>query len=817
MPDPVTAPPAPQTITMVGPDGAPIEVPHADAPKAFLEGGYGFAAGSTVPMRAANGQVGHVPAEKAQQAFASGARIATPEEVHKADIHAQYDNFAGYLAAGGAEAANQALLGAGDAIAVGAAHAVGGQASADKVRQTLSDLREENPIATGVGGVAGAVGGALATGGAGELAEGAEGAEGLFGAVKTALGAPSKALNTVGKLGEDAAKFIAPDLGPSLGGRIAQGAIMQGARGAAEGAVINAGNELTEESLGDPQLSGEKLLAALGHGALLGGAAGGLLATTGELGREVLGRAQAPLESAAGEQAFRALNPERRFVKLAEKIDGGAEGVGRELLDQGLLEAGDKITDLAPKVAAARAAAGEKLGSMLGELDAMGPEFAPNPANVIDRVRREVIEPLAKLPGYKSEVGAVADYLEDFAAKTQEGLTFTGLRDIRSALDDKIFRGSNALNPSPVMKELQKMRAIVEDELTEYGDKAAASIGKDFRDRYESQKLSYRRLAVADQAAENATAALTANRIISPSDYLAGIAGFAGGGLHGGLAGLAMGAVHHVVRERGNSTAALILDKVSALGAIQRAARAVDAEVDRGIAGVLEPGKRAPVKTKPEAFGKAANPFRAHADAVIGAGVAPDVHADAIEKAVSPISDHAPQTAKAFQAAALRTTMGLANALPKGHMPPPSITPQFDEPAVSDGEKERYERLRAIAHDPVGVTFSRASKGLLTKADVDAFKANSPALYQDVVKRTQEQLAKLKKPLDTTREQQLRVLMGLPPADPHLAGVMAQTYVTPAPQMNQGPRGQGPKATPKQREGLANSQRLAGLNDEGGE
>lgn len=803
MPDEPLPPTAPAAIPMVDEAGAAVDVPHDAVRDAFLGKGYGFAQGSRVPMVAANGQFGHVEAGKAQEAFSSGARIATPAEIHKAQIHAEYDNFGGFIASGAAEAANQALLGAGDALAVGAAKVVGSRETAEKVRRTLADLREENPASTVAGGVVGALAPLALTGGESAAAR--------------ILSAPTRALGAVGDVAEHAAAASVPQLGASMAARVAHEAVVQGARAGAEGAILGAGNDLTEQTLeGGPELNGEKLLAALGHGALLGGAAGGLLGAGGALGRGVLGRSQPALDRAAGEQAFRALNPRLKFAELGEDLPGGAAGVGNELLDRGVLQAGDKLTDIAPKVAAARKAAGEELGVMLGDLDAMGAAHAPDAAKVIDRIRTDVIEPLAKLPGYEHEIAEVTKYLESFATKTQEGLTFTGLRDIRAALDDKIYRGSNALNPSPVMKELQRMRGIVEDELTVAGDKAAATLGEDFSTKYNDAKLSYRRLALADKAAQKSASAMIANRVISPTDYLAGIAGFAGGGLHGGLTGLALGAAHHVIRERGNATAAVLLDKVAAFAAIQRASRVVDAEVDRGIAGLLEPGKRAQPKVKAGAFASSSNPYRSHADAVTGAVRGAESHAGDVENAVTPIVDHAPKTAKAFQAAAIRTTIALHAVLPKGHLPPPSVTPQFDEPVVSDAERERFERARAIAHDPVGVTFARAAKGQLTKSDVDLFKKSSPALYQDVVARTQEQLARLKAPLDTTRESQLRVLMGMPPADPQLAGIMQNTYVTPAgqPQPNQGPTGSGPKATPKQREGLANRERLAGLNSD---
>lgn len=974
----------PATIPMVDAAGAPIEVPHTDVREAFLGKGYGFAQGSRVPMVAANGQFGHVEAGKAQEAFQSGARVATPEEIHKAQIHAEYDNFGGFIASGAAEAANQALLGAGDALAVGAAKAVGSAATAEKVRQTLSDLREENPGSTIAGGVVGALAPLALTGGESGVAR--------------ILSAPTRALGAVGDVAGHVGAAM-PQLGESMAAQIAHQAITQGARAGAEGAILNAGNDLTEQTLGgDPELNGEKLLAALGHGALLGGAFGSILGATGAIGRNVIGRATPGLQDAAGEQYFRALNPERRFVKLAEKIPGGAAGVGGEL--RGIVEAGDKIDEIAPKVNAARKAQGELVGQSLDDADAAGIQ-GPRIADVEAQVRRDVIADLAKMgntnrgaiakaeglladlrnfaeshaphiepaptfridlapgetrapkatkaiefagrdeprllnpdagltdeggagwrivdgkpvlseepersplkfdytrPGHIAEPSHIDERMtegadtgpaafgteraydvglkpgavveeplgsprvdratfeegggvttrtkfgtepeglvpirkpikmrldEEATAKARElarreydeslTLSFKQAQEFRARLDDHIKWATNPLSPvNETTEALKGVRHAIEDTLVEAGDKAEGKLGKTWAEEYQERKLRYRRLAVADQAAENAVAALTANRVVSPSDYLAGLAGFAGGGLHGGLAGLALGAAHHVIRERGNATAAVLLDKVATFAAIQHAARAVDAEVDRGIAGLLEPGKRAQVKLKPEAFGKSSNPYRSHADAVTGAAAGAESHAEDVENAVAPIAGHAPKTAKAFQAAALRTTIALANLVPKGHLPAPSITPQLDRGQVTDGEREKYDRARAIMHDPVGVMFTRAAKGTLTRSDVDLFKQTSPKLYEAVVARTQEQLAHVKAPLDTSRETQLRVLMGMAPADPHLAGIMQSTYApTPGqPKPNQGPTGTGPKATPKQREGLANRQRLAGLNSE---
>lgn len=121
----------------------------------------------------------------------------------------------------------------------------------------------------------------------------------------------------------------------SLGGLASRGALGRaalaagelGARGAAEGALYGAANQITEDSLGDREIVADKLLAATGLGALYGGLGGALLGGGGSLAKSgagaAVGSVRGSLSRAAGkaEQAVNDLG--------AKTADDGLEAIGK--------------------------------------------------------------------------------------------------------------------------------------------------------------------------------------------------------------------------------------------------------------------------------------------------------------------------------------------------------------------------------------------------------------------------------------------------------------------------------------------------------
>ena len=141
-----------------------------------------------------------------------------------------------------------------------------------------------------------------------------------------------------------------------------------------------------------------------------------------------------------------------------------------------------------------------------------------------------------------------------------------------------------------------------------------------------------------------------------------------------------------------------------------------------------------------------------------------DAHADDISAAVAPLAPHAPQIANSFQRTALRATAMLAGRIPPGHKPTPSITPQFDRAYSTQSDRAEFDRASHLTHDPVGYTFDRLDRGMLTKADVDAVRSLVPKTYEQMTTALRAKLTEIKKPLPYDRKLQFELLLGVPDA-----------------------------------------------------
>lgn len=108
--------------------------------------------------------------------------------------------------------------------------------------------------------------------------------------------------------------------------RIARAAVKAGAQASAEGALFGAGQEVSEDVLGDHELNAEKLVAAMGHGAIWGavagaGVGGGVRAAQETIG-PLLSRVAPKLDRAANEQAARAFDIKLGIAQKAQKRAG---------------------------------------------------------------------------------------------------------------------------------------------------------------------------------------------------------------------------------------------------------------------------------------------------------------------------------------------------------------------------------------------------------------------------------------------------------------------------------------------------------------
>lgn len=345
--------PVGSTITMVSREGKVVQVPREQATQAFLSGQAGFAKGQEIHVVGEDGKVGKVAPEHAQAVLSAGGRIASEEEYRKAALDAKYGGVGGTLASGGEGVARGLSLGVSDPLAVGAGRLLGGEKGAESVREHLRQEKEAHPLLSTGAELLGAAAPIVLSGGAaapeeaaglaargGAAALGAADAGSVLGSigegVKT-LGALPRGVSALGDISEHALSGVLGSTSQTVLGRAAQAAAKGAVRGITEGSLFGAGQAVSEGTL-DNDLTAEKLFTTVGHGALMGGLLGGALTGAGKLAAEgassVLGKVAGPLDEAAGEQAWKWLDPLKKYSDQATKRAGGTDAVGRTVFDE---------------------------------------------------------------------------------------------------------------------------------------------------------------------------------------------------------------------------------------------------------------------------------------------------------------------------------------------------------------------------------------------------------------------------------------------------------------------------------------------------
>lgn len=191
----------------------------------------------------------------------------------------------------------------------------------------LQGLQRANPNLTTATELGGAVAPFLLGGGA-------------LGGAARAIGAPVRA---VGAVGEAAGALgsrlggVAFNAGGSALGAAGARAVGAAARGAAEFGLFEGGREISQAALEQRDIDGDKLLAAMGHGALMGAALGGAGSVAMSGGRAVAGAAADAAAGAGralvekgrdlGAQALEAASPLVERGKAA--VEGGVQKLER--------------------------------------------------------------------------------------------------------------------------------------------------------------------------------------------------------------------------------------------------------------------------------------------------------------------------------------------------------------------------------------------------------------------------------------------------------------------------------------------------------
>lgn len=225
--------------------------------------------------------------EKDLDSLPDGARVLTQQEIAEQKLEADYakkgtgEKVVQALAGHGIGPGSEAFLEAGRSAFSAGTNQAGARLAMDAIKpgagkayaEHLDDLETGKPGATTAGAITGTAAG-LAT---------------AFAGGGSAGGGAARALptNAAGLIGNPIERVVARGLSGlakrgALGRAATTGAALA-ARGAAEGALIGGAEQLSKDVVHDTPEVGEKLYAAVGHGALTGGSLGGALGVSGSL------------------------------------------------------------------------------------------------------------------------------------------------------------------------------------------------------------------------------------------------------------------------------------------------------------------------------------------------------------------------------------------------------------------------------------------------------------------------------------------------------------------------------------------------------
>jgi hypothetical protein len=768
-----------------------------------------------VPVVVSDGSIQTIEAKDLQAALDQGWTVASSQQVAAFRDQQHYADVAGQTRAAGEAALRGLTVGLSDK----GLRALGVSA------EDLAKRRELNPVTSTVAELAGTVAPLVLSGGAAAPEEAAGLASMLSGAVRTAGAAP-RAIAATGHA-------VERGLGSILGHRIAAKAVAGAGAGVVEGGLYGLGQAVSESALKDIPLSSERIAVHVGLGALLGGAAGGVLGTaTASVEKMLVPKIKEMFTvenvqrfvDRAGLRQWAQGRGKAMFGRLRRDFGSDAEKViGQTVRDEGLdqvIASGRSWDEIHGITTEKMGVAGRKIGEDLRAIDEALPDAAaPVTERVAARAEREVLEPLAR-SGVRSDKGIASKVKRELewlwpqaegataeeiaagvAAKRAEFVpSFERLHQLRARIDDIAFPKGMA-DATPYQKALQKMRGIVEDEITAGADAAAEKMGGISAATYSADKLRYKGLLWLNKAAESNAASELSNRTVSLTDniwgsaitagtltrLLAGDVSALGAMTVATMAGVGAGALNKYLRQQGQDLAARTGQKVLAL---MRASESTAKTTDRAVGDFFAAGAQLETALHPVAHAvekgaeqtavvmhrtidtvgtklhearEEQESLRSRFDTKIAQldrfQQAPEA---ALGKPLGDTDQTAPAVSQQIREIANRGAAFLLSKAPKHRQRASQVQPQFDKRQhVSDSEMARFLRYSDAVENPKKL-LKQFGKGQLRREGAETLRTVYPLTHRHLVESVQERLMKAKTPLPRQKLVQLSLLLGTP-------------------------------------------------------
>lgn len=306
--------------------------------------------------------------------------------------------------------------------------------------------------------------------------------------------------------------------------------------------------------------AGARIAGNAGIGALSGVGASeatdlGTLTSDAAVGGLIGGAASGIAESLSPVSKFIAEKSKQRANELAvESLKGSAkqhaklgdtrtQELGDWLLKKRAVGFGTKAKDSLGRLTGLKKEAGERLGSILDDADAAIPSSA-----VAERIEQNVM-PKAMTTGGESAVAAVKGAISDVGAV--EARTLNELNQLGNSIGSKAYNAPTTTAATTAKKSSERaVDELIKEAVPEVQHGALNAANSDFGMAAEAQKM-----------ARVGAARYKSSQGFSLGDKLASGVGLGVAGPWG----LAAGVANKVVRERGQSAAAVGLDKLSSL------------------------------------------------------------------------------------------------------------------------------------------------------------------------------------------------------------------------------------------------------------
>jgi hypothetical protein len=577
---------------------------------------------------------------------------------------------------------------------------------------------------------------------------------------------------------------LAPSFGESLGGRVATAAVKHGLTGAAETAIFNAANEADESVLGDTDMTAEKLWSAMGHGAAMGLLFGAGIGGAGELaatgGRALLKLSSPVTQRLAESQMGRALmhSSDTASMRAAEDLPGGARAMERRFLQDGVPAVGDTVDSLAPKMRQGMEAAGEDVGATIRLLDQTGRE-APEVNAVTRTIDEEIAKALRETPGMnKSALRELDTAVSDMRSFVGNSPTYERWWQFRRKLDDTIRYNKTLPLGAPVDVSnvtLRQIRGVIERHIEDGVDKleSAPGLPNDWLARYKDTKLRYAQYRVGTAMAEKGALRKATNAGFAPSSMGVGVAS---GNPYAILKGLAAAVGHKILRERGNATMAVALDKISTVGSIQRSINKIDTNIDSAIDGFLKPSNK--IRLRAKAYGKTFD--ERYDEARRNVEESQKIDPERAERNMQRYGRHIPAVAAALGSIGSMTNDFLVSKLPPDRTREDALQPLATAPRNSDFEKGKFLRYYEAAEEGSRKVADEIRSGRIHPETIEYMEAVQPKSLAHIRQKFSDKVAAGKTNLPFNKEVQVAALLGVSLPSFKIAPVLQATFANQA-------------------------------------